>query len=1776
MRRIISLFVILAFLTNGLMPQTLRAQEIILPKPGVMVHLSLEFTPALLKGIVVHPENAFKFDFIIYKGDKGFTESQKKHEYTKLIKYFLASLAVPDEDQWVNLSPYEKGRIIKEDFGKTEMGRDLLAQDYLLKQITASLIYPQDKLGRKFWNEIYEQAYKQYGTTDIPVNTFNKVWIVPDEADIYEKGNVAYLYKSHLKVMLEEDYEALNKNIESAESRGLTESSNDRGMATEKQLRKSLVKAQKTQVTRDGFKSSSIGAQVLREIVIPALETEVNEGKNFAPLRQVFSGMILAAWYKRALRESLLAKIYANKAKVRGVDQDPKNNEAIYRQYLKAYKKGVFNFIQEDVDKYTNDAMPRKYFSGGWAAPRWDNGVLRRHSEGDVSAAMATAAALKLDASQAGDDLTQVSVDPKQNPTTSVKNLSAAMTAASLLIPGFTPKQLNNGLINLKVALRWGLGSSNSDVKDGKCRFTLNYSGLDALLMEKVLNQGIKNKLSQLKVEVETNISHVGGDRISLNIQISAESEQKANTIKQKIKFDMLHELDLMMESIKQIQFLKREIVQTMEGSNSLQGHLTFKQEPYIKGEWDGYSFFLEKHQIITLDPKKVRVVDLTDGFQLEQSIPEFAQIHIEAGNKLSVSLSQNAGSLYFYPLTNPNGFAIATRENKRIDKPYDTLFRVYVTNDGRFVIQAGALNPVTQVLVNKGMEVESAIKLRPETISRSEIEKGGMSWGMIEKILGPMPQLAEIKGDTIDVSSDLARDMGDLLSRLNPDERIEIKSFLAYLHILNKWFMPSYDIAGPKPSPAMVTTIKLTRRQILLGGSLAAAFAALPRNSKGHQGSPEEDLNDYINYSSETLNFTGSTDPRIYLEGSTLSANKVMNILQEYQDSSNSGSELKALQEETREKLMNEMKQEGGPASHTSFEEFVLTDVARYLAQYNIVIFPALLGEEANGKRLEFFFWGIDRVNHIELNSKDIWAQDVWGNSKKIIGQVLLGKQIPINEHTKILGNPGFEALAKYGNIFYSSEVLLQNIRMFLTWDNLFGKISQISEDEYIAQYEEDELKCLSYSLIQVAHNYSEIPAEDIIQEWIDFSDNHESKHLSDKNKRPNLKPSEIRTAFEIDGYLAGMRTNYLAWGEILFKEVIRLSNKGLENDPSYQAVHYIIKKAVQHILKNPTDFQVLGIHGTKANEIKAQLYKIKDTQQLADALYAQHQREYGREFEEDTGSNSKILVGVAATTVAAGLAWKLWKGYRNRLQMIADEEQQLKNKGREKGSTKSVSNNKKASKGKRKDKAMNVSSLVRRPLGWLHLGGNKQQGLEEFSRYLDMARGGQVDIGPGASINLIQDYFGFSSQFSSLYKGFLREVKNAERAVGGLLTRRGIIRIGMDMLKRERFRQGVGEAVPITEPSAEEEINQFIKDFEEGRIRINNNLTAEGAKIVYGARTPQFAFFFRWQQHLVDRAIGLERIRDNVLHHPVKSLEGLEAFHDFVTLIGQNAIYPNLELSPEEIREKLGYDQSFIQYYEALQTLVERTGYRTNIEVWHLGDSLIRFYSNIKPTDPLEKKKDLVRRLFDFAMSNDGAMHRKKTSIGGVMVGDVTKIVSEVDKISFRIKNGPWDENEARIRELQNKNRPQANWMAYASAIAPGTVNVFYNGQNIYQTPINQIGPYNGMGLLRYLERNRINPRTQLSLKVSGHDILIQGPKIKDRAMKGEDNLGGIDMNAANLNMNIKRDGNGVPLPVSQQDLGNIHIDGLVPVILEIRPASASPILSQLTAPGQARVSV
>ncbi len=324
-----------------------------LPEPGTMVNLSPAFKPLMIKGLKVHPENPLRFDFLVDTGDD---KSDIKQQSQRLINYFLACLTIPEDDLWVNLSPYEKDRMIPESLGKTELGRDLLAQDYILKQLTASMIYPEDKLGKVFWDRVYAKAQQLYGTSEIPVNTFNKVWILADTAKVFESNNTAYVVNAHLKVMLDEDYTAMTKNLSSPNV-----------------------------LVGDPDKAHTVASQIIKEIILPEIEKEINTGKNFATIRQIFHAFILAAWYKKNLKQAILNQVYSDKGKVKGLSfphlpagrqvlvrnpqqEQPLTPDAIYQRYLTAYKKGVFNYIKDPDPTNVGSgvtSLPRKYFSGG-------------------------------------------------------------------------------------------------------------------------------------------------------------------------------------------------------------------------------------------------------------------------------------------------------------------------------------------------------------------------------------------------------------------------------------------------------------------------------------------------------------------------------------------------------------------------------------------------------------------------------------------------------------------------------------------------------------------------------------------------------------------------------------------------------------------------------------------------------------------------------------------------------------------------------------------------------------------------------------------------------------------------------------------------------------------------------------------------------------------------------------------------------------------------------------------------------------------------------------------------------------------------------------------------------------------------------------------------------------------------------------------------------------------------------------------------------------------
>lgn len=306
-----------------------------LVKPGVYKkprHLPV------MRGIEINPENPRALKFYFDPMDK--TNVNKK-EISRMIRYFFGFLTIPEDALWVNLSPYEKDRIIPDALAQTDIGKDMLLEDYLLKQFTASLTDPNTPHGKKFWDEIHSISYALAQTTKIPINTFNKVWIVPGKTTIYKKGNTCFVKEITLNVMLDEDYQAAKEN-----------SDNGIRFTGDKKIAAEINKQAK---------------EVFKRRLLPIIEDQINNSVSFAPLRQLYHTLILANYFKRKLKTNALYRNYINQGKTRfiALHNSSKIKRIIYNSYVNSFRHGNRGTFKYEHSRDIKGKAKREYFSGG-------------------------------------------------------------------------------------------------------------------------------------------------------------------------------------------------------------------------------------------------------------------------------------------------------------------------------------------------------------------------------------------------------------------------------------------------------------------------------------------------------------------------------------------------------------------------------------------------------------------------------------------------------------------------------------------------------------------------------------------------------------------------------------------------------------------------------------------------------------------------------------------------------------------------------------------------------------------------------------------------------------------------------------------------------------------------------------------------------------------------------------------------------------------------------------------------------------------------------------------------------------------------------------------------------------------------------------------------------------------------------------------------------------------------------------------------------------------
>ena len=74
---------------------------------------------------------------------------------------------------------------------------------------------------------------------------------------------------------------------------------------------------------------------------------------------------------------------------------------------------------------------------------------------------------------------------------------------------------------------------------------------------------------------------------------------------------------------------------------------------------------------------------------------------------------------------------------------------------------------------------------------------------------------------------------------------------------------------------------------------------------------------------------------------------------------------------------------------------------------------------------------------------------------------------------------------------------------------------------------------------------------------------------------------------------------------------------------------------------------------------------------------------------------------------------------------------------------------------------------------------------------------------------------------------------------------------------------------------------------------------------------------------------------------------------------------------------------------------------------------------------------------------------------------------------------------------------------------------------------------------------------------------DLWHEFRKLGYLGIRHPEEYGGIDFTRGMLNLEIRRDGKGIPLPVSDQPLDTMNIEGFFPVIINVTPIPNLPLL-------------
>jgi len=274
------------------------------------------------------------------------TQAEQLELQGRLGHYLNTFLVLTSEHVNVTLTPTEDYCGLPELLRRTELGRDMLAQDVVLKHYTASQLHPSTPHGRAFWDKVNALTSGRRN-----FESCFRVWIVPGNVSVREttvgdQGHVT-IEKLGLEVLCEEDYDTLRQYRES-----------------QRPGAEALLAPERHEQVVAFFK----------ELIVPVIQKEVSIGPRFGLLRQILSVLVVAKWIMQSQLGDALKQagfIDSNEPQRYGLNTvDDAVLISMKRLYLQMFGAGIWQQSTTRIDPESGLVEKRLYVAGGIRFPQ--------------------------------------------------------------------------------------------------------------------------------------------------------------------------------------------------------------------------------------------------------------------------------------------------------------------------------------------------------------------------------------------------------------------------------------------------------------------------------------------------------------------------------------------------------------------------------------------------------------------------------------------------------------------------------------------------------------------------------------------------------------------------------------------------------------------------------------------------------------------------------------------------------------------------------------------------------------------------------------------------------------------------------------------------------------------------------------------------------------------------------------------------------------------------------------------------------------------------------------------------------------------------------------------------------------------------------------------------------------------------------------------------------------------------------------------------------------